>query len=136
MTAMPRSDSSVSTQRIFVAVLVGVGLLIALSFPLALHYDDKVDRQRSGYNDAATVVRMQEVLLTQDKKPVAFDIGPGESVKIGHDTFTAGPGDHVVSEVNDQGLCVRVTNPDTRAWTYDSADSEHPYDDISRGACG
>jgi hypothetical protein len=125
------------THRVLVAVLVGVGLVIALSFPFALAYDAKIDRQRAGYNDAATVVRMQTALISSGEEPVAFESGPGEPVQIGDETFRAGPGNHVVSQVTPDGICVQVQNddPGVRAWTYDSADGEHPYDDISGGAC-
>jgi hypothetical protein len=127
-----------SSHRLFLVVLVGIGLVIALSFPFAVAYDKKIDRQRIGYTDASTVVRMQAALKAEGEDFVAFESGPGEPVKIGDQTFTASPGDHVVSQVNAEGLCVRVRNddPDIRSWTYDSADGEKAYDDIPGGACG
>jgi hypothetical protein len=134
MSGMSRGSS----HRLFLAVLIGVGLVIALSFPFALAYDQKIDRQRTGYNDASTVVRMQRVLLDKGDEPVAFESGPGEPVEIGDQTFRASPGNHVVSQVSEEGLCVRVRNddPDIRSWTYDSADGDLAYDDLPGGACG
>jgi hypothetical protein len=125
------------THRVLVAVLVGVGLLIAASFPFALAYDARIDQQRSGYNDAAAVVRMQNVLIGEGQPAIAFESGPGEPVRIGDETFRAGPGNHVVSQVTPDGLCVQVRNddPDVRSWTYDSADGEHPYNEAAGGAC-
>lgn len=130
--------SSGSSHRLFLAVLIGLGLVIGLSFPFAVAYDRKIDRQRIGYTDASTVVRMQAALAAEGKDYVAFESGPGEPVQIGDQTFTASPGDFVVSQVNAQGLCVRVRNvdPDIRSWTFDSADGEKAYDDIPGGACG
>jgi hypothetical protein len=132
------SMSSGSSQRLFLAVLVGFGLVIALSFPFAIAYDEAIDLQRSGYNDASTVVRMQTDLMNEGGEPVAFESGPGEPVRIGDQTFRASPGNHVLSQVNEEGLCVRVRNvdPEIRSWTYDSADGENPYNDIPGGACG
>lgn len=126
------------THRVLVAVLVGVGLLIALSFPFALAYDNSIDEQRSGYNDASTLARMQNVLVEEDKQPVAFESGPGEPVQIGDETFRASAGNHVVSQVKPDGICIRVHNvdPEIRSWTYDSADGDRPFDDLPGGACG
>jgi hypothetical protein len=134
-TASGRLPELFAANKILVGVLVGVGLLLGVSFPFALSHDESLDRQRSGYTDAVAVARLQDRLLEQGQQPQEFEVGPGDSVDIGEETFTPSPGNTVVAIAVEDGFCVQVTN-DVRDWTYDSLDGEFPYDDHPGGACG
>ncbi len=137
-TSPRRATGPLGTHKILIGVLVGVGLVLGISFPFALSYDEGLDAQRSGYNDAAAVARMQDLLISNRRPPLEFEARPGESVQIGRETFTAGPGSTVVTVAAEGGYCVQVTNadPSVRRWTYDSLDVEKEYADQPGGACG
>lgn len=136
--AFQRFGELIATHRVLIAVLAGVALLLGVAFPFAIAYDDRVDTQRSGYNDAAAVVRLQQALIGDHKEPVAFTVSAGQSHRIGDETFTASEGTTVEVTTKDGGYCVRVTtaSPDIDDWTYDSLDATQEYDEKPNGACG
>lgn len=137
-TSPKRAVGVLGAHKILIGVLVGVGLALGVSVPFALSYDARLDAQRSGYNDAASVVRMQNALTDGGQPPVALEARPGSSTRIGGETFTPSKGNTVVVVLADGGYCVQVTSEDSsvRRWTYDSLDSEKEYADEPGGACG
>jgi len=101
------------TRETDVGFFVGLGIVVLLllaALPLVLRFDAANDRQRSMFLDVERLAELQTDHLKANGTAVPADLGPGESILVGGQTFTTSPGTTLQVTASEGGYCIQASN--------------------------
>lgn len=96
-----------------VGFFVGLGIVVLVllaALPLVLRFDAGHDRMRPMYVDVETMAELQTRHIEANGTGVPADLGPGESILVGGQTFTTSPGTTLQVTTSEGGYCVQASN--------------------------
>lgn len=107
------SPANGTGDRLPLLITIGVFVAMLACLPLAMLYDDDIDRQRPMYLDMLRMQTLQDQQVASGLPPVAVEIADGEAVEVAGVEFVASPEvTVVVRAVDADSYCVRVSNAD------------------------
>lgn len=115
-------------ERGFLVAFGAVLLLIAALYPVAQQLDADADGRKPVYRDVLEMAVLQFRAIRSDGAPVPMTVAPGETVRVGEESFTTA--ENVTVEVRRDGVgyCVRGRNDDhqTHWQCYDGSEDPSP----------